>query len=60
MNILVINGSPQKEKSVTLHYVLYIKKILKQHDFAFLHISDFEKPDFESIKEKIKTHLSTS
>ncbi|MDD3877818.1 MAG: NAD(P)H-dependent oxidoreductase [Bacteroidales bacterium] len=53
MNILVINGSPQKEKSVTLHYVLFIKKFLNQHDFTFLHISDFDKPNFECIKDKI-------
>ena len=37
MNILVINGSPKGEYSITLQTVLYIEKHFPEHDFHVLH-----------------------
>lgn len=37
--IVVLNGSPKGENSVTLQHVNYIKKQFPQHDFQIIHIS---------------------
>lgn len=39
MNIIVLNGSPKGELSVTLQYVRYLAKKYPQHDFSILHIA---------------------
>ncbi|QUI21046.1 NAD(P)H-dependent oxidoreductase [Vallitalea pronyensis] len=39
MKFIVLNGSPKGEKSLTLQYVKYLKKISKEHDFKVLHIA---------------------
>ena len=39
MNIIVLNGSPKGEYSVTLQYVNYIKKRYPQNDLKVIHIS---------------------
>lgn len=37
MNILVINGSPKGENSITLQTILYLQKRFPKHTFTFLH-----------------------
>ena len=58
MNILVINGSPKGENSITLQTVLYLEKLNPQHKFHILHagqkIKALEKdftPAIEAIKD---------
>ena len=58
MNILVLNGSPKGENSITLQTVLYLEKLNPQHKFNILHagqkIKALEKdftPAIEAIKE---------
>ena len=38
MNILVINGSPKGDASITLQTVLYLEKLNPQHHFEILHV----------------------
>ena len=38
MNILIINGSPRGEYSVTLHSCLYLQKMFPEHNFDFLNV----------------------
>lgn len=57
MRILVINGSPKGEYSVTLQTVRYLEKRYPQHEFEVIHagqrIRSLEK-DFEPVRESIK------
>ncbi len=39
MKILVLNGSPKGEYSITLQYVGYIQKHFPQHEYRIIHIS---------------------
>lgn len=39
MRILVLNGSPKGEYSITLQYVAYIQKRFLQHEFRIIHVS---------------------
>jgi multimeric flavodoxin WrbA len=39
MKIVVLNGSPKGEISVTMQYVAYIQKEFPQHEFKILHIA---------------------
>ena len=38
MNILVLNGSPKGDYSITLHTVLYLQKKYPEHNFDILHV----------------------
>ncbi len=38
MNILILNGSPKGENSITLHTCLYIAKCFPQHNYDILHV----------------------
>ena len=38
MNVLVLNGSPKGENSITLQTVYYLQKIYSQHTFDILHV----------------------
>ena len=38
MNILVLNGSPRGEKSVTLQYVAYLQNKFSAHTFNIVHV----------------------
>ncbi len=40
MRIVVLNGSPKGESSVTMQYVKYIQKHFPGHDYRFHHISN--------------------
>lgn len=57
MNILVVNGSPKGENSITLQTVLYLQKCFPKHTFSFLHagqrIRVLEK-DFAPAAEALK------
>ncbi|MCM1190333.1 MAG: NAD(P)H-dependent oxidoreductase [bacterium] len=57
MNILVINGSPKGESSITLQTVLYLQKHYSKHTFEILNagqrIRMLEK-DFSSAKEALE------
>lgn len=39
MNILVLNGSPKGEQSVTLQYVAYLQKKFSAHTFNIIHVA---------------------
>ena len=56
MNILVLNGSPKGDYSVTLHTVLYLQALYPQDDFEILHVGQkirsFEK-DFSEAAAAI-------
>ena len=56
MNILVLNGSPKGENSVTLQTVRYLQELYPGHTYRELHVSQkirsFEK-DFSAAKEAL-------
>lgn len=58
MNILVLNGSPKGEFSITLQTVRYLEKLNSKNTFTVLHVGQrikgFEK-DFEPAYEAIKS-----
>ena len=58
MNILILNGSPKGENSITLQTCLYIQKHYPEHQYQILHagqkIRQFEK-DFTPAAEAITT-----
>jgi multimeric flavodoxin WrbA len=60
MKILVLNGSPKGENSITLQYVAYIKKSFPQHEYEIIHISQrIEKIErdlltFEKIIDQVR------
>ena len=39
MKIIILNGSPKGEDSITLQYCLYAKRIIKDHEFSSYNIS---------------------
>lgn len=57
MNILILNGSPKGENSITLQTCLYIQKHYPEHHYTVLHVGQkirqFEK-DFTPAVEAIK------
>ena len=58
MNILILNGSPKGENSITLQTCLYIQKHYPEHQYQILHVGrnirQFEK-DFTPAVEVITT-----
>ncbi len=61
MKIVVLNGSPKGEVSITMQYMTYIKENFKHHEFDFIHIShDIKKIErepelFEAILRKVES-----
>ena len=57
MNILIVNGSPSGEHSITLQTVLYLQKLFPEHVYEILHagqkIRKMEK-DFAPCEEALK------
>jgi multimeric flavodoxin WrbA len=56
MKIIVLNGSPKGEASITLQYVAYMQKHFSQHEFKTIHVSQFIKKiekDPEAFREII-------
>ncbi len=57
MNILVLNGSPKGEYSITLHTVLYLQKLFPEHNFEVIHVGQKIKAiekDFVPYKEQLE------
>ena len=58
MKILVLNGSPKGNYSITLHTVLYLQKLYPEHEFEIIHVGQrirsIEK-DFSESKAKIES-----
>lgn len=56
MKVLVLNGSPKGEYSITLQTSLYLEKNFSEHEFQFIHagkyIRSFEK-DFSAVSDAI-------
>ena len=61
MHILVINGSPKGENSITLHTALYLEKLHPEHTFEYLHagqrIKALEKDFSPAVKALEKADL---
>ncbi|MBR4393340.1 MAG: NAD(P)H-dependent oxidoreductase [Oscillospiraceae bacterium] len=56
MNILVLNGSPAGEGSITLQTVLYIREFFPEHDYEILNVGQRIKAlerDLTSAEEKL-------
>lgn len=54
MNILVINGSPKGNNSVTLQTLLFLEKLFIEHKFSFLNVGQkirYYEKNFHEIKE---------
>jgi multimeric flavodoxin WrbA len=60
MKIVVLNGSPKGDLSVTMQYVAYLAKVYPQHEFNMLHIAQrikrFEKDPaaFNQIIDQVR------
>jgi len=57
MKILILNGSPKGEYSITLQTALYLEKRYSEHEFSFLHVGQRIKAlekDFVPAKEAIE------
>ncbi len=57
MNVLVLNGSPKGEYSITLHTALFLQKKFPEIDFTVLHVGQKIKSierDFSSSKELLE------
>ncbi|SKC89250.1 NAD(P)H-dependent oxidoreductase [Maledivibacter halophilus] len=61
MKIIVLNGSPKGDISVTMQYINYIQKKFKQHELKIINISqrinqiEKDKEAFESIISDVKS-----
>ncbi|MHC1724402.1 MAG: NAD(P)H-dependent oxidoreductase [Aminipila sp.] len=61
MKIIVLNGSPKGEDSITLQYVAYIQKQFPQNDFRIVHVSqqikriERDQKNFQEIIDEIRT-----
>jgi multimeric flavodoxin WrbA len=61
MNIVVLNGSPKGESSITLQYVNFIQKKFPQHEFKVFHVAknirklEKESDSFEAIIDEIRS-----
>ena len=57
MKILVINGSPKGNNSITLQTLLFLEKLFMEHQFTFLNVGQkikhYEKK-FDEIKEELE------
>ena len=60
MNIVVLNGSPKGEKSVTLQYIHYLQHHFPRHRLEIIHISqpirkiETDYPYFQALMDKIE------
>lgn len=53
MKIIILNGSPKVEKSVTMQSIKYIEQNNEQHEFEYIHIVK-EIKSYEKDSEKLK------
>ena len=57
MKVLIVNGSPKGDHSITLHTCLYIKKHFPDHDFEVVHAGQRSGPllkDLSPLTEKMR------
>ncbi len=57
MRVLVLNGSPKGEYSITLQTLLYLEKNFPEHEFQYLHVGRLIRPlekDFSAAAEAIR------
>ena len=57
MKILVLNGSPKGEYSITIQTVLYLQKLYTSHEFEIVHVGQRIKAlekDFSNMKEQLE------
>ena len=57
MNILVINGSPKGNNSITLQTLLFLEKLFIEHQFSFLNVGQkikYYEKNFNEIKEEFE------
>ena len=57
MNILVINGSPKGNNSITLQTLLFLEKLFIEHKFSFLNVGQkikYYEKNFSEIKEELE------
>ena len=54
MNILVLNGSPKGNYSITLHTVLYLQKLYPEHNFEILNVGQRIKSIERDFSESAK------
>ena len=54
MNILVLNGSPKGNYSITLHTVLYLQKLYPEHNFEILNVGQRIKSIERDLSESAK------
>lgn len=60
MNIVILNGSPKGEHSITLKYVLYLQNQYPMHDYQVLHVAcdinkiEKNKDRFDEIIQQIQ------
>lgn len=57
MKIAVLNGSPKGDQSVTMQYVLYVKKRIPQHEYKILNVAQQVKK-LEKNQEKFQEILN--
>lgn len=61
MKIIVLNGSPKGEHSITLHYVHFIQKRFPQHELKIIHISknikkiEMDEKTFQEIIDEVRS-----
>jgi multimeric flavodoxin WrbA len=61
MKILVLGGSPKGELSVTMQYVKYMQRHLKEHDFTVIQVAapikrlEKNPEDFSAVIKQVKT-----
>jgi multimeric flavodoxin WrbA len=60
MKIIVLNGSPKGEYSITLQYVKYLQKVYTGHEFKVIHVSlkinklEKNEPYFREVIEEVE------
>ena len=57
MNILVLNGSPKGENSITLQTILYLEKLFPEHHFEIVHAGqkiNSIKRNFDPVRKQIE------
>ncbi|HTX54579.1 MAG TPA: NAD(P)H-dependent oxidoreductase, partial [Candidatus Baltobacteraceae bacterium] len=61
MKIVVLNGSPKGDVSVTRQYVLHLEKAFPQHAFEILHVAqqsrklEHDAAAFEDVLQKVRS-----
>jgi len=61
MKIVVLNGSPKGEYSITLQYVKFLERLYSGHEFRIIHVSQKIKKleknmdDFNEVMEELKS-----